>query len=319
MKRLIILIFVLAVCAILGVLIYKEGALAVDKDNKSTKIFVIKPGQSLDKITNNLASEQLIRNKIVFNIVVRQQKAEKKIQAGDFRLSPSMNVFEIVKELQHGTLDVWITVVEGLRKEEIAQIISQKFNISEVDFIKKAQEGYLFPDTYLIPNQSNSDLIIKIMKDNFQKKYITLKDKIEKLKLTENQVVTLASLIEREAKDLQDRPIVAGIILKRIREDWPLQIDASIQYAVGYQPDEKTWWKKSLTAEDLNVNSPYNVYKNTGLPPGPICNPGLSSLEAVANADENTPYWYYMSDKSGKMHYGKTLEQHNENIGKFLQ
>lgn len=319
MKRLMILITILAVLAVLISLIYKEGTLSVNKNDKSTKIFVVKPGQSLNEIANNLALDNLIRNRLVFYLVVKKTGAEKKVQAGDFRLSPSMDVFEIVRQLQHGTLDVWVTVVEGLRKEEIAQIYSQKLNIAEVDFIQKAKEGYLFPDTYLIPTQATSDQIIKIMEDNFETKYAPIRNKIKGLRLTELEAVTLASLVEREAKDKQDRPIVASIILKRLRNDWPLQIDASVQYVVGYQPDEKTWWKKNLTAEDLKIDSPYNDYINTGLPPGPICNPGLVSLNAIAEADINTPYWYYLSDKTGKMHYAKTLEEHNENINKYLQ
>ncbi len=319
MKRLTIFVSVVVLIIIGALIVYKEGSLPVDKNNKSNKIFVIKKGQGIDEIANNLAIEGFLRNRLVFYFIVKKQSAEKKIQAGDFRLSPSMTTFEIIEELQHGTLDTWITIIEGLRKEEIAEIITKKFNISEVDFIKKAQEGYLFPDTYLIPTKADSLMILKIMEENFTKKFSSLKNKIKELKLTEDQAVTLASLVEREARDPQDRPVVAGIILKRLREDWPLQIDASIQYALGYQLNEKTWWKKNLTVEDLKIESPYNIYKNTGLPPGPICNPGLSSLEAVANANINTPYWYYLSDKSGKMHYGKTLEEHNENISKFLQ
>lgn len=319
MKRLIILLFVTVTIALVGWLIYKEGTLPINKTDKSTKIFVIQPGQGLNAIANNLAINKFIRNRIIFYLIIKSQGAERKIQAGDFRLSPSMNVFQIIEELQHGTLDIWVTIIEGLRKEEIAQILSQKFKIAEVDIIQKATEGYLFPDTYLIPTQANTEMILKIMEENFEKKFAPIRNQVKELKLTEMEAVTLASLVEREARDKQDRPIVASIILKRLRNDWPLQIDASIQYALGYQTAEKTWWKQNLTEADLKIDSPYNIYKNPGLPPDPICNPGLASLEAVANADINTPYWYYISDKTGKMHYSKTLEEHNANIDKYLQ
>jgi UPF0755 protein len=317
-----IILFVLLIISILTVVtVYREGVMPVNKNSKETKIVVIKPGQGLNEITKNLAMEGLIRNRIVFFIVLKQENAEKKIQAGDFRLSPSMDAFQIVKILQHGTLDTWITVVEGWRKEQVAEVVAKNFsNISEVEFNQLATEGYLFPDTYLIPIQATSESIIKIMKDNFNKKYTeALRQKARKLNLTDDQVVTLASLVEREAKYPKDRQMVASIILKRIKNDWPLQIDATVQYVLGYQSKEKTWWKNDLTQADLEISSLYNTRKYTGLPPGPICNPGLSSIEAVVNADPSTPYWYYVSDSSGYLHFAKTIEEHDANIKKYIQ
>lgn len=318
MNKFLILIIVSVLIIITGFIIYREGTLSVNKNDKTTKIFVIQPGKSITEIANNLVLEGLIRNRLVFYLIIKQQRADKSIQAGDFRLSPSMDVFQIVKELQHGTLDVWLTVIEGLRKEEIAEIVSKKFSISEVDFQQKAVEGYLFPDTYLIPTQATSEMIIDIMKKNFDKKYTLLKEKAKKLKLTDYQVVILASLVEKEAKYSQDRPIVANIILKRWKNNWPLGIDATVQYILGYQSDEKSWWKKNLTEDDLNIDSPYNTRKNVGLPPSPIANPGLASLEAIINANENTPYWYYLSDKNGRIYYAKTLEEHEANINQYI-
>ena len=137
--------------------------------------------------------------------------------------------------------------------------------------------------------------------------------------MTEKEVLILASLVEKEARHDEDRQKVASIILKRLKNDIKLQIDATVQYALGYQSEEKTWWKKNLTQEDLDIDSPYNTYKNEGLPPGPIANPGLASIEAVINADANTSYLYYISDKNGNMHYARTLEEHQANIDKYLQ
>ncbi|QQG44807.1 MAG: endolytic transglycosylase MltG [Candidatus Roizmanbacteria bacterium] len=298
---------------------YKEGTLAVDKNEKSTKIFVIKPGESLNNIVKNLSREGLIRNSVVFYFIIKQKGIEKKIQAGDFRLSPSMNADEIAETLTHGTLDVWVTIIEGLRKEEVAQIFSKSLDIPEVEFISQSEEGYLFPDTYLIPRQATAGGIIDILNFTFKQRFTNeLKTKVKNLELTEPEAVTLASLVEREARSDEARQKVASILLKRLQNEVPLQVDATIQYALGYQPKEKTWWKKNLTLEDLKIKSPYNTYLNTGLPPEPISNPSFSSLNAVANADPSTPYMFYITGKDGKMRYARTLEEHNANIAKYL-
>lgn len=318
-KPLIILV-ILLLCVTGGYFLFKEGTLPVNKDSKSSKVFVINQGETLDSIAKKLSNEDLIRNRIVFYLVVKQMGYEKKIQAGDFRLSESMNVYEIAKALTHGTLDKWVTIIEGIRKEEIAEILAKRFDLSEVEFVKTAPEGYLFPDTYLIPSQATPETIISILTNTFDKRYTeSVEPQAQRLQLTKDQIVTLASLVEREARTEEDRKIVAGILLKRIRNDWPLQLDATVQYALGYQSDGKTWWKKELSVDDLKIKSPYNTYENKGLPPGPICNPSLSSLLAVAGADPTTEYWYYLADSNGKTHFAKTLEEHNANIKRYLQ
>ncbi len=317
-------IFIVAILFILLVggffLYFKEGTLPVNSRNKKPTIFVIKKGERVSQIAKNLEGADLIRNKIVFYLVVKQLGIESKLQAGDFRLSSSMDVYAIARTLTKGTLDVWITLVEGLRKEEIAHLFSTNVGFPESEFLKFVQEGYLFPDTYLIPKDATVNMAIKILTDNFNKKYTKdLKNKAQENGLTDEQVLIFASLVEREARHDNDRKLVASIIYKRYKNDWPLQIDATIQYALGYQPIEKTWWKKNLTADDLAIESPYNTYKNVGLPPTPIGNPGLSSIKAVINADVGTPFWYYISDKNGAMHYAKTLEEHNANIAQYLR
>ncbi len=320
MKKIYAIIAILVVTVTALYLFYKEGTLPVDKDSQEAKIFVVKNGEGLNQIINNLNGAGLIRSRIVFYIVVKQLNLEKRIQAGDFRLSPSMDAFQIAKNLTHGTLDIWTTIIEGLRKEEIAQLISNDFNIPESEFLKYAKEGYLFPDTYLIPRDATAETILKILANNFDQRYgEALKNRAKRLNLTDDEVIILASIVEKEARFAQDKQTVASIIFKRYRNDWPLQVDATIQYALGYQPAEKTWWKKTLTVTDLKINSPYNSYLHASLPPTPICNPGLVSIEAVINANEDTPYWYYLSDKTGKMHYARTLEEHNQNISRYLK
>jgi len=302
-------------------LYYKEGTLPVNPHDKTTKIFVIRPGEDIRTIVRNLHQAKLIRNPIVFFLLLKKMGIEKKIQAGDFRLSPSMDAQTIAKTLTHGTLDVWITVIEGLRKEEIAHLIAKNLDIPEIEFTKQAKEGYLFPDTYLFPKNADVATVIDIFTKNFNQKFTpALAEKAkQRLNLEKEEVLILASLVEREAKYEDDRVKVASILIKRLKNNWPLQVDATIQYALGYQPKEKSWWKKNLTKEDLNIESPYNTYKNAGLPPTPICNPGLASIKAVVEADPNIEYWFYLSDKTGRMHYAKTLEEHNRNIEKYLQ
>ncbi len=321
MKKVHILLFLLILITTSFYLFYKEGSLPVNKNSQISKIFVIKQGEPLNTIVNNLVNEGLIRNKIVFYLIVKQLGIERKIQAGDFRLSPKMSAIELAKNLTHGTLDVWVTLIEGTRKEEMAQIISKNLDIPEIEFIKLADEGYLFPDTYLVPRTATAETVLSIIKNNFKNKFDEkLHTQAKNKKLTEKQVLILASLVEREARQQTSREKVASIILKRYLADWPLQIDATVQYALGYQSNEKSWWKKELTEEDLKIDSPYNTYKNKGLPPEPICNPSLSSIKAVINADENTPYWYYITDdKNGVMRYAVTLEEHEANVQKYLQ
>ncbi|PIV09677.1 endolytic transglycosylase MltG [Candidatus Roizmanbacteria bacterium CG02_land_8_20_14_3_00_36_15] len=320
MKKNSVAIITVLIIAICFYLFYKEGTLSVNKNDKSTKIFVIGRGESLNQVANNLSKNDLIRNKLVFYLVVKRLGIEKKIQAGDFRLSPSMDAYQIAKTLTHGTLDVWMTIIEGLRKEEIAQVVSKDLDIPEIEFLKEVKEGYLFPDTYLIPSQATTGGVIEIFVNNLYRRFNErLRKKAEEKGLTEKEVLILASLVEKEARHDEDRQKVASIILKRLKNDIKLQIDATVQYALGYQSEEKTWWKKNLTQEDLDIDSPYNTYKNEGLPPGPIANPGLASIEAVINADANTSYLYYISDKNGNMHYARTLEEHQANIDKYLQ
>jgi len=320
MKKFLILIIIFLIVAIGGYLFYREGTLAVNSKSEKSLIFVVDPGENLDSIINNLAKAGLIRNRIVFYLVVKQLGIEREIQAGDFRLSPSMNAYEIADEFTHGTIDIWVTVPEGLRKEEIAEIMSKTFNISETEFNSLAQEGYLFPDTYLVPKNPEPEQIIALMRSTFESKYTEeMRTQARGNGLTDEEVLILASIVEREAKFDQDRTQVASVLLRRYREDYPLQVDATIQYALGYQTNENRWWKSSITFDDLENTSKYNTYKNAGLPPTPISNPGISSIQAVVNANAETPYIFYVSEPNGTTHFSKTYEEHQRNIEKYLR
>lgn len=295
------------------------------------KIFVVKKGESLTSVADRLEKESLIRSSLVFRVLVLTRGLAGNIQAGDFRLRPSLTTEEVVYVLTHGTLDVWLTFPEGWRREEFSRRLTanlEEFNYEE--FVEKTRdlEGYLFPDTYLIPVEASPSAVIKIVGRNFEKKFSSELEKQAKNKgLTQKQVLILASIVEREAKSDRDRPLVAGILIKRWRNDWPLQADATVQYALANQQSVNltteqltnfSWWPKKITKDDLKINSPYNTYEYKGLPPGPICNPGLASIKAVIEAQESE-YWFYLSDPSGTVHYAKTAEEHNENISQHLR
>ncbi len=319
MKKLLILIIIFGVIALSGYIFFTEGTLPVNKTDTTPKMFVIEQGETLDSIINNLSKEDLIRNRVVFYLIVKQKGIETKIQAGDFRLFPSMNAYEIADELTHGTVDVWMTIPEGMRKEEIAEIVSEKFDIPETEFNSLAEEGYLYPDTYLVPKNPTAQQIIDILTNTFDTKFTPeMEEQMAEKGMTLNEVVTFASILEREAFGEADRQDIADILYRRLEEGIPLQVDATVQYALGYQTDEKRWWKKALTFDDLKIDSPYNTYKIQGLPPAPISSPGIQTIQAVLNADADTPYLFYLHDAQGNTRYGRNSEEHQENIDKYL-
>lgn len=289
------------------------------------QIFVIQKGESLTSVASRLKEEGLIKSPLALKILVLVKGLAGHIQAGDFRLRPSFTTQEIAYVLTHGTLDIWLTFPEGWRREEFGRRLAANlidFNYKE--FLKETEdlEGYLFPDTYLISKEASSSAVIKIFNRNFEKKFhFELEEEAIKKGLTKNQVLIFASIVEREAKYDKDRPIVAGILLKRWREGWPLQADATVQYALAtetcnLQPEDCNWWSPVKKA-DLQIDSPYNTYKYKGLPPTSICNPGLASIKAVIDP-KDSPYWFYLSDQKGMIHYAKTLEEQNENIARYL-
>lgn len=316
MKKLTIVALLLIVVVFSSMLWWNNGLSPVNSANKEAVIFVVQKGSGLKEIASNLETSKLIKNRIIFFLYTRFVKLEGKIQAGDFRLSPSMSSQEIAQDLTHGTLDVWITIPEGKRGTEIAEILKEKipsYSSSWVSYLN-LNEGYLFPDTYLIPKDATIEMILNQMIGNFDRRYAKLD--ASKTKLTKKEIVTLASIIEREARTEKDRQIVAGILLNRLESGMRLELCSTVQYAIGYYPLQKTWWKNGLTFDDLKIASPYNTYGNDGLPPTPIANPGIAALDAVVNPTKSN-YLYWLSDATGQIHYSKTLQEHNQNIQKY--
>lgn len=292
-----------------------DSQLAPVSSGKVTKSFVIANGGSFSEVSQKLSDEGLIKSSFFFTLFAKQSGLSDKIQSGTFKLSSSMSAEEILKTITGNPVDNWVTLLEGWRIEEMADKLNSELGIKNSEFIKAAKEGYMFPDTYLFPKDYSAEQIAKIMMDNFEKKYTAeLRTKIKSLGLSEDQGVTLASIVEREARSYDARRMVASILLKRLKIGMGLNADATLQYALGYQVDEKSWWKRHLTSDDKKVQSPYNTYLYRGLPPAPMSNPSLISLEAVADADSSTEYLYYYHDSKGNSHYAKTLEEHNQNV-----
>lgn len=318
MKKSLILLVLAVLACLFGFLWWNNGTLPVNINDKKDNIFVIKKGESIREIGNSLKQEGFIRDPVVFFLYLRFISRDKAIQAGDYRISPSQTLSSIVDTLRHGTLDRWVTIREGLRAEEIAQIFKDNEFIKYDDSwipIFVSDEGRLFPDTYLIPKDADVDLIISILKNNFT-------DKIKTIGLSEddpkfNEIITVASIIEREAAGTKDMGLVASVIYNRLRIGMALQVDATVQYGLGYSPAQKTWWRKRLSNTELAMMSPYNTYKNPGLPPRPICSPGISAITA-ALAPSKSNYLYYVADSKGVSHFAATLEEHNRNIQKYL-
>lgn len=307
-----IVIFLISLLVTIG---WWNLSLAPVSQDKTTKTVTVAKGKSLNQIAKQLKSENLIRSSLSFNLYIRFKGLSNKLSAGTFKLSSSMSTSEIVEILSGNPSEVWVTLIEGWRVEEMAQKVNEELGVKNEEFLKVAKEGYMFPDTYLFPHQFKAVQVAKVLRDNFENKYSQdLRTKIQKKGLTEEQGVILASIVEREARSDQARIMVASILLKRFKIGMGLNADATVQYVLGYQMQEKSWWKRHLSKEDLKIDSPYNTYLYSGLPPTPICNPGLASLKAVADADSSTPYLYYYHDSKGNSYYAKALEEHNQNV-----
>lgn len=280
--------------------------LAVDSQNLTEIEFSIPEGQATAVIARRLDQEKLIKSSWAFRLLVDRKNLSGKLQAGDFRLSQAMDLDTVVNHLVRGSRDVWVTLPEGWRAEEYAERLADKAGIDADEFITAAKpfEGQLFPDTYRVPVNISVNEVVSLLRRTFDQKSPT----------DDKRLIIIASLIEREAKHDADRPLVAGVIFNRLKLGMPLQLDATVQYALGRLGD---WWPGQLTKDDLQINSPFNTYLVTGLPPGPIANPGLKSL-AAAVSPAATDYLYYISDAGGYNHYGRTLEEHQQNIAQYL-
>jgi UPF0755 protein len=324
------ILIVIAVIVMLGAFIWwKENTKPVSADT-AVADFVITKGTNAEKVGQQLYEKGFIKSPLAFKFYVQLFDKTQKVQAGQFKLSSSYSLAQIIDALSKGPTELWVTIPEGLRREEIAKkIISslelkgQSADTFYTEFIKQTegQEGTLFPDTYLFGKDANAQKVVSTLRNTFDKRLLEIKNDIPQTGYSTNQIIVLASILERETKnkDPEERPTVAGIYYNRLKLGMPLQADATVQYALANvrcktQCDD--WWP-TVFREDYVFQSPYNTYANTGIPSKPISNPGLSSLKAVVHPT-TTDYLYYIHDKEGKIHYAKTLSEHNKNVQMYI-
>lgn len=304
MSRFLIIIILISLFLFGGIFVYLKINSSPVSSDKSNIMLVISDGQSLLDISKKLKSSSLIRNQYSFLFYSYRLGLNKKIQAGTFRLSPSLSTPEIITKLSKGGVsDYWLKIIEGTRIEE--------------NDVQNAKEGYLFPDSYLIPQYYTNLQVLEVIQTNFDKKFIEAKESATNKTLTDQEIVILASILEREARTLKSKQEVAGVLLNRLKIGMALQVDASVQYARDTKNKPVKYWEP-VSKSDLSIVSPFNTYKNPGLPPSPICNPGFNSLYAAFHPIESN-YLYYITGNDHQMHYATTLDEHNTNIAKYLK
>lgn len=291
----------------------------------------IEPTSSLKKVSLILGEKKLVSNSWVFMVYAKLANSDRNIKYGTYTITRGESMRRILEILtQSGQNEKTVTIIEGWTILDIAGYL-ENFGIARTDFldiagtpptgslkqkpsldlyskhqildtkpVSASLEGYLFPDTYRIFDKAGAREAIEKMLDNF---------KIKAGSVSYDQLI-LASIIEREVQTDKDRRMVADIFLKRLEIRMPLQADSTVNYATG----KKT---PSVSSSDLKIDSPYNTYKYRGLPPTPISNPGLSSINAARNPEPNR-YWYFLTDQNGAVHYAKTFEEHSANKQKYL-
>jgi UPF0755 protein len=298
------------------------------------KTIQIQEGESVSAIALDLENQGIIRDASVFRLYLIYSGLDKGIQAGSHQLDPSQNALEIAGDIQNATPEVLsLTVLPGWRLEEIAAALPLNgFSITASEFLASARllkgssvlpgfpeikgvEGYLLPGTYTFKRTASSADVLAFMLQNFDQQVTQdIRDGFKKQGLTLAQAVVLASIVQKEAVVADEMPVIASVFYNRLQVGMRLESDPTTQYALGYVPSQKTWWKNPLNQSDLNIDSPYNTYVVTGLPPGPICAPGLAALRAVA-FPEQTPYYYFRArcDGSGRHNFSTTFDQHVQN------
>jgi UPF0755 protein len=277
----------------------------------------VEQGEPASAIAHELARARVVTNAYPLWLILRASHGDSNIRTGTYRFNSPENVFSVARRLltaDYGLPAVRLTFIEGVTVREIALQVSTALpGISAKRFVELARphEGYLFPDTYILPASSDAAAIIATMRENFDTKVEALEDDIEASGHTLAEVVTMASIIEKEARTEESQRIVAGILWNRLAKDMPLQVDAVFGYIFN-----RDTYHPSLA--DLKVDSPYNTYRNKGLPPRPINNPGLATLEAVLNPTK-TSYVYYLTGSDDQMHYATTYAGHQTNLEKYLK
>jgi UPF0755 protein len=306
-------LFIAGICGLLA-LLYILTAYA-NKPHTQFPVetdIVIEEGLTIRDITEVLENAHVVRSSFYAYLVLVDNYKEDFIQAGTYRFSEPYTTHEVARSITSG-LDmsphVSITLPEGFRARDIYRYLPESFSASDSDI--EQYEGFLFPDTYFISQGMDINDVSAILLTTFEKKIAPYTERINASGFSQREVIILASLLEREAKDNESKRIVSGILQKRLAIGMPLQVDATFDYVLGKSSDE-------LTEEDLEMDSPFNTYLYPGLPPAPIANPGLESIEAVLEPAA-TEYLYYLTASDGTFHYAQTFEEHKRNKELYLK
>lgn len=330
-----------AVIFLAAILVKQYSAIykGVDEENPQNITVPIRTGENLEEISDKLEEKGLIANSSSFYWYARWHDMDTKILSGAFNLNTGMSVPEILTQLTDVSQgQVILTIPEGWTVAEIDGKMTELGLINGGEFLTATKnfkdweqypfmdaavlqklpvplEGYIFPDTYFINAADfTPEAFIHTTLDNFSKKWLSglnrkLVSQTMEKDYSNNEIVTMASIIEREVLGTKDKEIVAGIFWKRLENDWTLGADATLLYGKN---------NREITSADLETDSPYNTRKNAGLPPGPISNPGLESINA-ALYPVDTDYWFYLTTPdTGEVIYAKTNEEHNANREKYL-
>lgn len=297
-----------------------------------TRYFVIESGESVTSISNRLQAEGYLSSAETFRNFLSYAGLDTILQAGEHELSAAMSAMQIARELQDPTpARVTLSILAGWRSEEIAAALPESgINFTPDEFLKIVQhppvdlnlpgelpqgaslEGFLFPANYTIERRLGAEQYISLILVNFATQVTpALQQAFAGQGITLYEAVTLASIVERESMLEEEMPEIASVFYNRLAAGMKLDTDPTVQYAVGYNPAQKTWWTNPLSATDLRVSSPYNTYLYPGLPPGPIANPGLEALQAVAYPAD-TPYYYFRAtcDHSGQHNFAESYQGH---------
>jgi UPF0755 protein len=278
---------------------------------------VIEEGSSISRIVKNLATDNVVQSELLLYVILLTQYTPNDIKASTYVFDQPYTTFQIAKKLASGDFTsnlVRLTHREGERVSELATVVHEALpNISVEAFMTAAlpYEGKLFPETYFIPPHFTADDVVATLNEKYETFMIPRRGTIAASGLTEEEVVILASILEREANDPESMGMVSGILQNRLAIDMPLQADASIEYVLDKPLG-------SLTPDDLKMDTPYNTYLNRGLPPTPIGNPGGVAIDAVL---EPTPsdYLFYITGNDGVFYYAVSYEDHRRNIARYLR
>ena len=290
------------------------------------KLFSIAPGQGLRKIANGLQQEGLVGDALRFTILARLSGQDKLIKAGEYALAATMTPHEILDQMVAGRVHLYrLTIPEGFNLQQISAAVAVAGLASEADFLATARdpqtaealnipgktvEGYLFPDTYYFPRETNCTAIITTMVRRFETAFTPeWHQRAEALGLSVHQVVTLASIIEKETGVPEERPLIASVFHNRLRKGMRLETDPTVIYGI-------TDFDGNLTRKHLRTMTPYNTYRIKGLPPGPIASPGRAALEA-ALYPADTDYLFFVARRDGTHQFSNTLGEHQKAVRKY--